>query len=99
MIQMPLAWTMEEERRIRDVVERRELPGFFRGYDVEFGQDWAGDPAVTVWLEVDGGRASSTEDMQAVHRFVQDTGAELVELGLSHWPYVRFRVREDEPHG
>lgn len=92
MIQMPRAWTEQEEQRIRDVVERRALPKFFRGYDVEFGADWAGDPAVTVWLLVDTERATTPDEMDAIHGFVQHTGRELVELGLSHWPYVRFRA-------
>lgn len=92
MIQMPQAWTEHEARRIHEVVERRPLPGFFTGYDVEFGTDWAGDPAVTVWLKVDTARATSPDEMDAIHRFVQETSKELVELGLSHWPYVRFRA-------
>lgn len=92
MIQMPRAWTEQEEQCIRDVVERRPLPAFFRGYDVEFGSDWAGDPAVTVWLIVDVERATPPDEMEEINHFVRITSEELVELGLSHWPYVRFRA-------
>jgi hypothetical protein len=90
MIQMPQGWTQDEERRIRDVLHRRRLPDFFRSYSIEFGQDWAGDPAVTVWLLPDVTRAGWPDEVEAVHRFLHDLRQELVELGLSHWPYVRL---------
>lgn len=94
MIRMPTAWIDDEARRIREVVESRSLPGFFHGYDIEFGEDWAGDPAATVWLHVDTARSTSPDEFEVIHRFIQDTGRDLVALDLVHRPYVRFQVRQ-----
>ena len=88
----------EEERRIREIVERRPLPRFFDGYDIEFGQDWSGDPSVTIWLEVDVRLATNADENDAVNLYVRETEHELVGLRLSHWPFIRFRVgARDQP--
>jgi hypothetical protein len=81
---------IDEERRIREVVARRPLPAFFTGFDVEFSEDWSGDPSVIVWLNVDVRKTTSAADLDEVNRYVRETEHELVALRLSHWPFVRF---------
>ena len=80
----------EEERHIREVVERRPLPPHIKSFAIEFGEDWSGDPAVTIALIVENDQALSA-DMTAVSAFTRKLTDELIALPLTHWPFVQLR--------
>ncbi len=80
----------EEDRRIRQVLSRRRLPELIRDFKIEFGTDLTGDPAVTIWLIVDDDPNPTKRVLDETTRFVRETESELMELGLRHWPYIRF---------
>ena len=53
----------EEHRAVEAAVRQQPLPSFVKGFDVEFGQDHDGDPAVWILFHLDpGGVASLTPD-------------------------------------
>ena len=51
----------QEEATIRRIVDAMPWPADVKGYDVEFGSDWEGDPVVRVWLLVDDDLRPSDE--------------------------------------
>jgi len=82
--------TADEDRIVRDIVQRRPLPETVRSFVVEFGEDSTGDPAVTIWLIVDDNPNPPKRALDLVTRFVRETESDLLSAGLSHWPYIRF---------
>ena len=82
----------EEKRLIHEVVARRPLPKNVDAFEIEFGEDWTGDPAVTIWLSMARREAQRSDAYQELGAFIQATEHELVALGLPHWPFVRVRM-------
>ena len=82
--------TTDEERIVRDILQKRPLPETVRSFAVEFGEDFTGDPAVTIWLIVDDNPNPPKRALDRVVRFVRETEDDLLNAGLRHWPYVRF---------
>lgn len=87
----------EEERLIREVVARHALPKHIKNFIIEFGEDWSGDPSVTLALIVDDDEALSA-DLTAVNAFVRTLLDELLELRLPHWPFVQLRADDAAPN-
>lgn len=82
----------QEDAAIRRIVDAMPWPGDVKGYDVEFGEDWEGDPAVRVWFLVDDDLRPSGEKVERVGRFTRDVAQALLDAELSHWPFVRLRA-------
>ena len=82
----------EEAETIRRIVEGMPWPEDVKGYDVEFGSDWEGDPAVYVWFLIDDDLRPSEEKLQRVGRFTDQITRALLDAELSHWPFVRLRA-------
>ena len=85
----------QDERRIRAVLDRPGRPDSIKGFQIEFGEDHAGDPAVWVWLLVRDDNRSPQELQELLDTsipFSRAVGTELVGMRLAHWPYVRFRT-------
>ena len=90
MSELAGAGTLDEAKRIDDVIRKRKLPPSVRDFRIEFGADSTGDPAVTIWLVVDDDSNPSKHVLNKVTQFVRDIENDLMDLGLRHWPYVRF---------
>jgi hypothetical protein len=84
----------EEARTIEAIVKAQPWPGAIKAYEVAFGVDSTGDPAVRVWLDVDDDVSPSEAKIKELSRFGRDLETSLVEAGLSHWPYVSYRARQ-----
>jgi protein gp37 len=82
--------TVEEANKIRQVINKRDLPASVRSFKLEFGADSTGDPAVTIWLIVDDDPNPPKRVLDQTTRFVRETESELMQLGLRHWPFIRF---------
>ena len=82
----------QEEATIRRIVDAMPWPEDVKGYDVEFGSDWEGDPAVRVWFLVDDDLRPSEEKLKRVGRFMDEVTGALLDAELSHWPFVRLRA-------
>ncbi|HVC61396.1 MAG TPA: hypothetical protein VND19_13670 [Acetobacteraceae bacterium] len=81
-----------EEATIPRIVDDMRWPEDMKGYDVEFGSDWEGDPAVRVWFLIDDDLRPSDEKLQRVGRFKDAVTRALLDAELSHWPFVRLRA-------
>jgi hypothetical protein len=84
----------DEEATIRRIVDAMLRPEDVKGYDVEFGSDWEGDPAVYVWLVVDDDLRPSDQKLQRVGDFRHAVRRALLDAELSHWPFVRLRATQ-----
>jgi hypothetical protein len=84
------AATLDEAKKIREVILKRPLPESVRSFRMDFGTDSTGDPAVTIWLIVDDDPNPPKRTLDQVSRFVRETENDLMDLGLRHWPYIRF---------
>jgi hypothetical protein len=84
------AGTVEETRQIHQIISKRPLPESVQAFKVEFGTDSTGDPAVTIWLIVDDDPNPPKRVLEQTTRFVRETESDLLNLGLRHWPYIRF---------
>ncbi len=82
----------QEDATIRRIVVAMPWPEDVKGYDVEFGSDWEGDPAVYVWLVVDDDLRPSEEKLARVGRFTNEVTRALLDAELSHWPFVQLRA-------
>ena len=82
----------DEEATIRRIVDAMLRPEDVKGYDVEFGSDWEGDPAVRVWFLIEDDLRPSDEKLKRVGRFMDEVRDALLDAELSHWPFVRLRA-------
>jgi hypothetical protein len=82
----------QEDATIRRIVDAVPWPEDVKGYDVEFGSDWEGDPAVRVWFLVDDDLRPSDEKVERVRRFTDEVTGALLDAELMHWPFVRLRA-------
>ena len=83
-----------EARAIQDIVKGRPWPPAVKGFELEFGEDSTGDPAVWVWLMIDDDVSPSAEKIRELGYFSRDLQSAIIDAGLSRWPYVRFRTRQ-----
>jgi hypothetical protein len=83
--------TSREAKIVRDVVGKWHLPSNVRGFDIEFGEDASGDPAVWIWLTIEDELQPSAQSISSLNSFVTNVRSDLLRRGLTHWPYVRYR--------
>jgi hypothetical protein len=84
----------QEDATIRRIVDGMSWPEDVKGYDVEFGSDWEGDPAVYVWFLIDDDLRPSEEKLERVGNFRRAVERALLDAELSHWPFVRLRATQ-----
>jgi hypothetical protein len=82
----------DEDATIRRIVDGIPRPDDVKGYDVEFGSDWEGDPAVYVWFLVEDDLRPSEEKLERVGRYKNEVRRALLDAELSHWPFARLRA-------
>jgi hypothetical protein len=89
--------TAEDVRRVEDAVRKHPLPPFVTGFEVEYGDDHDGDPALWVLFKLkDGGVPKSTrvEDLKPqideMNALVAAVRPDLLEAAPDRLAYVRF---------
>jgi hypothetical protein len=96
-----LKYVDDEVRTVRRVIEwletspnGRKYPDYIDDYEIETGNDHAGNPSIYVRFLVDpdyifeNGKASE-EKVAALNAFLYDVRQTLLGLGLDRWTYVR----------
>jgi hypothetical protein len=81
-----------EDRAIRNLVKKFPLPSGVRSFEIKYGKDSTGNPALWVRFIIDEGlaqRAHSIPEWNSLRRNVQ---GELLRSNLKFWPYVEFRA-------
>jgi hypothetical protein len=87
--------TADEADKITQVFNKRALPESVRTFKIEFGTDSTGDPAVTIWLIVDDDPNPPKRVLDQTTKFVREAEHDLLDLGLHHWPYIRFSLASE----
>lgn len=82
---------------MEDVVRKHPLPRFVTGFDVEYGDDHDGDPAMWVLFKVDEEGVPRTPRLEeispqidAMNQLVSDVRSDLFNVLPDRWPYFRF---------
>jgi hypothetical protein len=89
---MGIGASADEVRRIHASVKHQQLPADVRSFEVKFGTDATGDPAVWIWFLVDEDNNPSHEKIRGLNRFADKVRSELLKMNLRYWPYIDFRA-------
>ena len=89
--------TAKDVQRIEETVRSHPLPPFVTGFDVEYGDDYSGDPALWVLFKLKDGGVPITPRLEEVqpqmdemNRLVSAVRSVLFDLFPDRWPYFRF---------
>ena len=89
--------TVEDTRRVEETVRKHPLPPFVTGFDVEYGDDYSGDPALWVLFKLRDGGVPITPRLEEIqpqidemNRLVSAVRSDLLDLFPDRWPYFRF---------
>jgi hypothetical protein len=90
--------SMEEVRKIHDLIKQEQPPADVQpSFEVSFGKDWAGDPAVWVWFRVLDDQNPSAGKISRLNQFANSVRDRLLGANIKYWPYIDFRtVRESQ---
>ncbi len=84
-----------QAQRIALKVERAlkgKLPSGVHSLMFETGDDWAGDPGVWVWVELEDDAAREEVFSSNVRRIRENLDRAVRKADSSHLPYIRFRT-------
>ena len=81
-----------EEARIREILGKWRFPPNVRDYQLDFGTDSVGDPAVYIVFTVDDARDPSDQTVKNVTDFSRELRNQLLRAGVRHWPHFRFQA-------
>jgi hypothetical protein len=85
----------EEVKKIHDLVKQvkhQARPTDVRSFELNFGSDSTGDPAVWVWFLVQEDQNPSAEKIARLDRFAKAVRDALLGANIKYWPYVDFRA-------
>lgn len=68
----------EDERNASAIVAGRPLPSAIKGFSVEFGTSWDGDPTIWVWLYLPSNRIMSSKQFSEYLDFVTEILSDLM---------------------
>jgi hypothetical protein len=85
----------EEAKRIRDIVRTRAAGMGFETFEIHFGSDSTGDPAVWISFILDRRFPTDQENVRRLYKLGRAVRAALHETNISRIPYVRFRERQE----
>jgi hypothetical protein len=83
--------SVDEVRNIHDIVKKRRTPEGVRDFEVRFGTDATGAPAVWIWFLVDEDANPSPEKVSQLTEFGNLVRSDLLQSNLRYWPYIDFR--------
>lgn len=90
----------DESFHVGKILEQQlenRFPEWVRDFKIETGYDANGDPAIWIWVVVDDDAVQQKEFPENT-RSVRNTVEEILrELGVTRWPYVRFRTVSEQP--
>lgn len=95
--------TAEDVRRVEEAVRSHPLPPFVTGFDVEYGDDHDGDPALWVLFTLRDGGVPRTPRLEEVKPQIDEMNAlvdavrlDLFQILPDRWPYFRFVASHSE---
>jgi hypothetical protein len=87
--------TEAERRRIQDIIDRyHERPAEVRDIKFDFGEDWAGYPAVYIKIFVSKDLEPTKENIETLNNFTKVLLDQIIDAELGYWPYARTLLKE-----
>jgi hypothetical protein len=83
--------SVEEARKIHDVVNANTTPSLVKTFQVKFGPDSTDNRAVWIRLIVENDLRPSSERIAELNREANKVRTALLRENLSFWPYVEVR--------
>jgi hypothetical protein len=83
--------SVEEARKIHDVVNANTTPSVVKTFQVKFGPDSTDNRAVWIRLIVENDLRPSSERIAELNREANKVRTALLRENLSFWPYVEVR--------
>ena len=83
-----------EERGIRRLVKQVAEPEGFPLFELDFGEDSTGTPAVWISFLLDYEYPTTKDSIGALTRLGQRVKSNLFEHDINRVPYIRFRERQ-----
>ncbi|MBI1776607.1 MAG: hypothetical protein HYR63_14775 [Proteobacteria bacterium] len=78
------------------MVSKLKLPAGVKRFELQFGDDSTGDPAVWVLFIIDDDLNPSPKKVSEFSKLAQEVTADLLaklpKKGIERWPYVQFRA-------
>jgi len=87
---------MDELERIRNAVDAVGLPGYVREVKYYLDEDWAGDPAVYIYLILADDVAADERNDDEVARLDWEVTQAVLGCRTERVPYVRVRTVSEE---
>src|SRR5437667_7226806 len=83
-----------EDRRIRRLVKQVAEPEGFPLFELDFGEDSTGTPAVWISFLLDHEYPTTKSSIQALTQLGQRVKSSLFQHDIGRVPYIRFRERQ-----
>lgn len=87
---------IRDEEIVQKAIDEMPLPEQVERVITEYGNDWAGDPALFVWVIY---RDEVTQDRAAFYAMDDQLRARIREVvartGSDRWPYVQLRLSSE----
>lgn len=84
--------TVAEARKIHQLVKKHRFPQGVRRFEVKYGKDSTGNPAVWIRFIIDEQLSPRKDEINELNSLRRDVQSELLKSSLRFWPYVEFRV-------
>nr|WP_315260937.1 hypothetical protein [uncultured Duganella sp.] len=81
---------MTDEKLIRDVINKINLPEEILSVDFSFSEDSTGMPAVWINLHILDDYKPSAEKISKLSALMRDISRKILDTDVISWPYVRF---------
>ena len=92
------AVSAKEDRSLRALVRKGKLPPGVHGFDLEYGQDSTGYPAVWVLFVADDDLKPPAAWIVQLSDLARKVTDDILATGTNRWPYVSF-VPPPRAHG
>jgi len=80
-----------EAEQIRELVQKAAEPEGFPAFELSFGEDSTGDPAVWIWFLIENADEATTSRLKAMRRLRERVQTTLFEHQIGRIPYIRYR--------
>jgi hypothetical protein len=85
-----------EADEVRRILMSLTFPREVLTWDIEFGTDSTGDPALWLWIILEDGAANDVEFAALTAGIRDQIRRALRDAHIESWPYVRFRTASEE---
>jgi hypothetical protein len=93
------ATTAADEVKVREILQQWTFPPNVRGWELDFAEDYDGDPVAYITFRVDDALNPSKEPVRKVTDFSEELRHQLRGADLHYWPFFRFQPPVDATSG